>query len=46
MKLVKNEKIVNQQKQATNESNTCWSHLNASRAARNSFVGRMFVTPD
>jgi len=23
----------------------CWSRLNASRAARNSFVGRMFVTP-
>jgi len=22
----------------------CWSHLNASRAARNSFAGRMFVT--
>ena len=24
----------------------CWSRLNASRAARNSFAGRMFVTPD
>ena len=23
----------------------CWSRLNASRAARNSFAGRMFVTP-
>jgi len=46
MKLVKNEKIVNQQKQITNDSNTCWSHLNASRAARNCFVDRMFVTPD
>jgi len=22
----------------------CWSHLNASRAARNSIVGRMFIT--
>jgi len=24
----------------------CWSLLNASQAARNSFAGRMFVTPD
>jgi len=44
--LLKTKKIVNQQKQTTNESNTCWSHLNASRAARNYFVDRMFVTPD
>ena len=36
----------NQQKQTTNESNTYCSHLNASRAARNYFVDRMFVTPD
>jgi len=46
MKLVIKKKIVNQKKQTTNESNTYWSHLNASRAARNSFVDRMFVTPD
>jgi len=46
MKPVKNEKIVHQQKHTTNESNNCWSGLIASRAARNSFVGRVFVTPD
>jgi len=46
MKPVKNEKIVYQQKQITDESNNCWSNLNALRAARNSFVGRVFVTPD
>jgi len=44
--LLKTKKIINQQKQTTNESNNCWSHLNASRAARNSFVDCMFVTPD
>ena len=49
--LLKTKKIVHQQKQTTNESNNCWSRLNASRAARNSFVdrmrpvGRVFVTP-
>ena len=43
--LLKTKKIVHQQKQTTNESNNCWSHLNASRAVRNSFVGRMFVSP-
>jgi len=43
--LLKTKKIVLQQKQTTNESNNCWSRLNVSRAARNSFVGRMFVTP-
>jgi len=40
------KKIVHQQKQTTNESNNCWSRLNVSRAARNSFVGRLFVTHD
>jgi len=45
MKPVKNEKIIHQQKQTTNEIHNCWSRLNASRTARNSFVGRMFVTP-
>jgi len=44
--LLKTKKIINQQKQTTNESNNCWSHLNASRAARNSFVDCMFATPD
>ena len=43
--LLKTKKIVHQQKQTTNESNNCWSRLNASWAARNPFVGRMFVTP-
>jgi len=44
MKLVKNEKTCSSTK--TNESNNCWSRLNASRAVQNTFVGRMFVTPD
>jgi len=44
MKPVKNEKDCSSTK--TNESNNSWSRLNASRAARNSFVGRMSVTPD
>ena len=38
--LLKTKKIVHQQKQTTNEINNCWSRLNASRAARNSFVAR------
>jgi len=46
MKPVKNEKIIHQQKQTTNESNNCWSRQVTLRAARNSFVGRVFVTPD
>jgi len=46
MKPVKNEKIIHQQKQTTNESNNCWSRQITLRAARNSFVGRVFVTPD
>ena len=43
--LLKTKKKFHQQKQTTNESNNCWSRLNASQAARHSFVGRMFVTP-
>jgi len=39
--LLKTKTIVHQQKQTTNESNNCWSRLNASRGARNSFVGDM-----
>jgi len=42
--VLKTKKSVHQQKQTTNESNNCLSRLNASWAARNSFVGRMFVT--
>ena len=41
--LLMTKKIV-QQKQTTNESNKNPCELNASRAARNSFAGRMFVT--
>ena len=43
--LLKTKKNFHQRKQTTNESNNCWSRLNASQAARHSFVGRMFVTP-
>jgi len=45
MKPLKTKKIVHQQKQTTKKVQDCWSCMNASWAARNSFVGRMFVNP-
>jgi len=39
--LLKNEK---KRLEASKKVQDCWSRLNTSRAARNSFAGRMFVT--
>jgi len=49
MKPVKNEKNCSLEVQrleagGSNKVQNCWSRLNASRAAQNSFAGRMFVT--
>jgi len=35
----------NKIKSGSKKVQDCWSRLNASRAARNSFAGRMFVSP-